>query len=135
MLWGTSSLALYIPWAGKAGPYLGISLWLWLGVLDAIQGVGLGMILLQVSSRQLCTKRSLFNMKIDSFPPSCLCDTSLRSGYWIYMCYGGSCHCTQRCWAWFCFPGRSKVGLRSRAKRFFFFSIPGLFRRISHGIS
>ena len=49
MLWGTSSLALYIPWAGHAGPYLGISLWLWLGVLDAIQGVGLGMILLQVS--------------------------------------------------------------------------------------
>jgi hypothetical protein len=48
MLWGTSSLALYIPWAGRAGPYLGISLWLWLGVLDAIQGVGLGMILLQV---------------------------------------------------------------------------------------
>lgn len=50
MLWGTSSLALYIPWAGKGGPYLGISLWLWLGVLDAIQGVGLGMILLQVGS-------------------------------------------------------------------------------------
>lgn len=49
MLWGTSSLALYIPWAGHAGPYLGLSLWLWLGVLDAIQGVGLGMILLQVS--------------------------------------------------------------------------------------
>ena len=48
MLWGTSSLALYIPWGGKAGPYLGICLWLWLGVLDAIQGVGLGMILLQV---------------------------------------------------------------------------------------
>ena len=48
MLWGTSSLALYIPWAGSAGPYLGTSLWLWLGVLDAIQGVGLGMILLQV---------------------------------------------------------------------------------------
>ncbi|TFY76274.1 hypothetical protein EWM64_g7737 [Hericium alpestre] len=51
MLWGTSSLALYIPWAGKAGPYLGVSLWLWLGVLDAIQGVGLGMILLQTLSR------------------------------------------------------------------------------------
>ena len=48
MLWGTSSLALYIPWAGHAGPYLGISLWLWLGVLDAVQGVGLGLILLQV---------------------------------------------------------------------------------------
>lgn len=60
MLWGTSSLALYIPWAGGAGPYLGTSLWLWLGVLDAIQGVGLGMILLQVwiwaaSARQMLT--------------------------------------------------------------------------------
>ncbi|KAF8625783.1 hypothetical protein AX15_005173 [Amanita polypyramis BW_CC] len=51
ILWGTSSLALYIPWAGRAGPYLGISLWLWLGVLDAVQGVGLGMILLQTLSR------------------------------------------------------------------------------------
>lgn len=51
MLWGTSSLASYLPWAGKAGPYLGVSLWLWLGVLDAIQGVGLGMILLQTLSR------------------------------------------------------------------------------------
>jgi alpha-1,3-glucan synthase len=51
MLWGTSSLALYIPWAGRAGPYLGLSLWLWLGVLDAVQGVGLGMILLQTLSR------------------------------------------------------------------------------------
>ncbi|KAG5635754.1 hypothetical protein H0H81_010174, partial [Sphagnurus paluster] len=51
MLWGTSSLALYIPWAGNAGPYLGVSLWLWLGVLDAVQGVGLGMILLQTLSR------------------------------------------------------------------------------------
>lgn len=55
MLWGTSSLALYIPWAGTAGPYLGISLWLWLGVLDAIQGVGLGMILLQVYLRFIRT--------------------------------------------------------------------------------
>ncbi|CDO74608.1 Glycoside Hydrolase Family 13 / Glycosyltransferase Family 5 protein [Trametes cinnabarina] len=36
---------------GHAGPYLGVSLWLWLGVLDAIQGVGLGMILLQTLSR------------------------------------------------------------------------------------
>ncbi|MBW0472818.1 hypothetical protein O181_012533 [Austropuccinia psidii MF-1] len=51
MLWGTSSVALYIPWAGRAGPYLGTSLWLWLGVLDAVQGVGLGMILLQTLSR------------------------------------------------------------------------------------
>lgn len=51
MLWGTSSIALYLPWAGAAGPYLATSLWLWLGVLDAIQGVGLGMILLQTLSR------------------------------------------------------------------------------------
>jgi len=51
MLWGTSSLALYVPWGGAAGPYLATSLWLWLGVLDAIQGVGLGMILLQTLSR------------------------------------------------------------------------------------
>ncbi|KAG6819041.1 hypothetical protein H0H93_016019, partial [Arthromyces matolae] len=51
MLWGSSSLAFYLPWAGNAGPYLGVSLWLWLGVLDAVQGVGLGMILLQVLSR------------------------------------------------------------------------------------
>jgi hypothetical protein len=61
MLWGTSSLALYIPWAGKAGPYLGTSLWLWLGVLDAIQGVGLGMILLQVRNTSIHAIR-LINM-------------------------------------------------------------------------
>ncbi|CED84497.1 modular protein with glycoside hydrolase family 13 and glycosyltransferase family 5 domains [Phaffia rhodozyma] len=51
MLWGTSSLALYLPWGGSVGPYLGVGLWLWLGVLDAIQGIGLGMILLQTLSR------------------------------------------------------------------------------------
>ena len=59
MLWGTSSLALYIPWAGNAGPYLGLCLWLWLGVLDAIQGVGLGMILLQVRSLSVIPMRLL----------------------------------------------------------------------------
>lgn len=51
MLWGTSSLATYIPWGGNAGPYLGVGLWLWLGVLDAVQGVGLGMTLFQTLSR------------------------------------------------------------------------------------
>ncbi|KAK7462698.1 hypothetical protein VKT23_007286 [Stygiomarasmius scandens] len=51
IFWGASSIALYLPWAGGSGPYLGLSLWLWLGVLDAIQGVGLGMILLQTLSR------------------------------------------------------------------------------------
>ncbi|KAF8550287.1 glycoside hydrolase family 13/glycosyltransferase family 5 protein [Imleria badia] len=62
-LWGTSSLALYIPWAGSAGPYLGLSLWLWLGVLDAVQGVGLGMILLQTLSRlHVCATLALAQM-------------------------------------------------------------------------
>ena len=31
--------------------FSGVGLWLWLGVLDAIQGAGLGMILLQTLSR------------------------------------------------------------------------------------
>ncbi|KAK8853442.1 hypothetical protein IAR55_004148 [Kwoniella newhampshirensis] len=51
MWWGTSGMGLYIPWGGVAGPYIGTCLWLWLGVLDAIQGCGLGMILLQTLSR------------------------------------------------------------------------------------
>ncbi|MBW0476037.1 hypothetical protein O181_015752 [Austropuccinia psidii MF-1] len=51
MLWGTSSVASYLSWAGNAGPQLATSLWLWLGVLDAVQGVGLGIILLQTLSR------------------------------------------------------------------------------------
>jgi alpha-1,3-glucan synthase len=51
MLWAVSSVALYVPWAGGAGPWISVSLWLWLGVLDAVQGVGLGMILLQTLSR------------------------------------------------------------------------------------
>lgn len=54
MLWGTSSIGLYLPWAGSAGPYITICLWLWLGVLDSIQGVGLGMMLLQVRSKSNC---------------------------------------------------------------------------------
>jgi alpha-1,3-glucan synthase len=51
MIWGVSSVAFYVPWAGGAGPWISVSLWLWLGVLDATQGVGLGMILLQTLSR------------------------------------------------------------------------------------
>ena len=50
-LWAVSSVALYVPWAGGAGPWISVSLWLWLGVLDAAQGVGLGLILLQTLSR------------------------------------------------------------------------------------
>lgn len=52
MLWGISSIGLYVPWGGDIiGTLLGRSLWLWLGVLDSIQGVGFGMILLQTLTR------------------------------------------------------------------------------------
>ncbi|KAF2804995.1 alpha-1,3-glucan synthase Ags2 [Mytilinidion resinicola] len=53
MLWGVSGIGLYLPWAGSpiASALLGRSLWLWLGLLDTVQGVGLGMILLQTLTR------------------------------------------------------------------------------------
>ncbi|KAL9049938.1 MAG: hypothetical protein Q9162_006938 [Coniocarpon cinnabarinum] len=52
MLWGISGLGMYVPWGGPtAGALLSRSLWLWLGVLDSLQGVGFGMILLQTLSR------------------------------------------------------------------------------------
>ena len=53
MLWGTSNIGQWVPWVGSplAGALLGRSLWLWLGVLDTIQGVGIGMILLQTLTR------------------------------------------------------------------------------------
>lgn len=53
MLWGTSGMGSFIPWAGKPaiGALLGRALWLWLGVLDALQGVGFGMVLLQTMTR------------------------------------------------------------------------------------
>ncbi|RAL13908.1 alpha-1,3-glucan synthase [Aspergillus homomorphus CBS 101889] len=53
MLWSTSNIAAYIPWAGSpvAGALLGRALWLWLGVLDSLQGVGFGMILLNTMTR------------------------------------------------------------------------------------
>ncbi|KAL7417332.1 putative alpha-glucan synthase [Mrakia frigida] len=51
MFWGTSGLGFNMSWAGKVGPFLGSALWLYLGVLDNIQGVGLGMLLLQTLSR------------------------------------------------------------------------------------
>ena len=53
MLWATSDIGIYLPWAGspEASAILSRSLWLWLGVLDSIQGVGLGMVLLQTLMR------------------------------------------------------------------------------------
>ena len=51
--WGTSNIGLYLPWAGSfvSSALLSRALWLWLGVLDAIQGVGLGMIMLGTLTR------------------------------------------------------------------------------------
>lgn len=53
MLWGTSGMGSFIPWAATPaiGALLGRALWLWLGVLDALQGVGFGVILLQTMTR------------------------------------------------------------------------------------
>ncbi|SMR54883.1 unnamed protein product [Zymoseptoria tritici ST99CH_3D1] len=54
MWWGTSSYGLWLPWVPGgpvAGALAGRSLWLWLGVLDAVQGVGIGMALLQTLTR------------------------------------------------------------------------------------
>lgn len=52
MLWGVSGVGAYMPWGSAAGGAIaGRALWLWLGVLDSIQGVGLGMILLQTLTR------------------------------------------------------------------------------------
>ncbi|KAH2916900.1 hypothetical protein KXV64_009499 [Aspergillus fumigatus] len=51
--WGTSNIGYYLPWAGglTSGAIVSRCLWLWLGVLDEIQQVGLGMILLQTLTR------------------------------------------------------------------------------------
>lgn len=53
MLWSTSNIGQYVPWAGghAASAFAGRTLWLWLGVLDALQGVGFGMILLNTLTR------------------------------------------------------------------------------------
>lgn len=54
MLWGISGIGLYLPWVGTsvASAILTRCLWLWLGLLDTIQGVGLGMVLLLTLTRQ-----------------------------------------------------------------------------------
>ncbi|KAL0256772.1 Cell wall alpha-1,3-glucan synthase ags1 [Diplodia seriata] len=53
MLWGVSGIANYMPWVGSqtASALIARALWLWLGVLDALQGVGFGMMLLQTMTR------------------------------------------------------------------------------------
>lgn len=53
ILWSTSSMGSWLPWASSpvSGALMGRALWLWLGVLDAIQQAGLGMMLLQTLTR------------------------------------------------------------------------------------
>ncbi|OQE16517.1 hypothetical protein PENFLA_c027G04293 [Penicillium flavigenum] len=51
--WAVSGIGYYLPWAGgyTSGALVSRSLWLWLGVLDSIQGLGFGIILLQTLTR------------------------------------------------------------------------------------
>ncbi|RDW75869.1 glycoside hydrolase family 13 protein [Coleophoma crateriformis] len=52
-LWACTPIGQYVPWAGSplGSALFSRSLWLWLGVLDALQGAGFGMILLQTLTR------------------------------------------------------------------------------------
>lgn len=53
MFWGISRIGLWLPWAGSAaaGAVLSRMVWLWLGLLDGIQGAGIGMILMLTLTR------------------------------------------------------------------------------------
>lgn len=53
MFWGCSRIGLWLPWAGSAvaGALVSRLLWLWLGLLDGIQGAGIGMILMLTLTR------------------------------------------------------------------------------------
>ncbi|KAL2134918.1 hypothetical protein VTI74DRAFT_10410 [Chaetomium olivicolor] len=53
IFWGVSGIGTSLPWAGSpaAGALVSRALWLWLGVLDALQGTGVGMMLLQTTTR------------------------------------------------------------------------------------
>ncbi|KKY24110.1 putative alpha-glucan [Phaeomoniella chlamydospora] len=71
--WGTSNVGQYVPWAGGyvAGALVSRSLWLWLGVLDAMQGVGFGMILLQTLTRVHICFTLLFAQVLGSIATIC----------------------------------------------------------------
>ncbi|KAG6361487.1 hypothetical protein INS49_009714 [Diaporthe citri] len=54
MFWGVSGIGWYLPWVASpvGSAILSRCIWLWLGLLDSIQGVGLGMMLLATLTRQ-----------------------------------------------------------------------------------
>ena len=67
LLWGVSGIGTFVPWGTPAvGAILGRALWCWLAVLDSIQGVGFGMILLQTLTRFHVTFTLLFAQVIGS---------------------------------------------------------------------
>ncbi|EEB07932.1 alpha-1,3-glucan synthase Mok12 [Schizosaccharomyces japonicus yFS275] len=49
--WSSSGLGLNLPWAGKASPIFTKCVWLTLNLYDNLQGIGLGMMLLQTLAR------------------------------------------------------------------------------------
>lgn len=53
MFWGVSGIGWYLPWVSSpvGSAILSRCIWLWLGLLDSIQGVGLGMMLLATLTR------------------------------------------------------------------------------------
>lgn len=53
MWWGVSRTGLWLPWAGGAVGSAIVSrmVWLWLGLLDGVQGAGIGMILMLTLTR------------------------------------------------------------------------------------
>ncbi|KAL8725521.1 MAG: hypothetical protein Q9166_007307 [cf. Caloplaca sp. 2 TL-2023] len=67
MLWGVSGIGTFVPWGSPAfGAILGRALWCWISVLDSIQGVGFGMILLQTLTRYHVAFTLLFAQVIGS---------------------------------------------------------------------
>ncbi|KAJ5666828.1 hypothetical protein N7462_011237 [Penicillium macrosclerotiorum] len=71
--WGTSGSGLFLPWAGSyvSGALVSRSLWLWLGVMDALQGLGFGMILLQTLTRMHICFTLLVSQVIGSIATIC----------------------------------------------------------------
>jgi alpha-1,3-glucan synthase len=104
--WATSGIGSYLPWAGSslASAVLGRCLWLWLGLLDTIQNVGIGMLLLQTMVRSHVTW-----FASSSFLPWCeYADgsqgTGRRSGHWLYWHHHRSSRWTQQRRTWSDFP-------------------------------